>query len=65
MEEHLIDRGKHPDMLKRRFRQRRRKIKNLITSVKLGKRRSQIDQANLEVLKEQRGKWADIHISPR
>ena len=65
MEEHLIDRGKHPDMLKRRFRQRRRKIKNLITSAKLGKRRSQIDQANLEVLKEQRGKWADIHTSPR
>ena len=65
MEEYLFDGEKHPDLFRRRFRQRRRTIKNLITSVKLEKRHSNIDQANVEVLKEQWRKWADIHLSPR
>ena len=56
---------KHPDMFKRRFRRRRRTIKNLITSVKLEKQHSNIDQANVEVLKQQCRKWANIHSSPR
>ena len=65
MEEYLFDGEKHPDLFKRRFCLRRRTIKNLITSVKLEKRHSNIDQANVEVLKEQWRKWADIHLSPR
>ena len=52
-------------MFKRRFRPSRRKIKSLITSVNLEKRYSKIDQDNVEVLKEQWGKWADIHFSPK
>ena len=65
VEEHLFDGEKHPDMFRRRFRPSRRKTKNLITSVKLEKQHSKIDQANVEVLKKQWGKWADIHFSPR
>ena len=38
---------------------------SLITSVNLEKRYSKIDQDNVEVLKEQWGKWADIHFSPK
>lgn len=65
MEGYLFDGEKHSDMFKRRFRPSRRKIKSLITSVNLEKRYSKIDQDNVEVLKEQWGKWADIHFSPK
>ena len=49
MEEHLFHGEKHPDMFRRRFRPSRRKLKNLSTSVRLEKRHSKIDQANVEV----------------
>ena len=65
MEKHLFDGEKHPDMFKGGFRPSRRKIKNSIISAKLEKRHSKIDQVNVKVLKEQWGKWADIHFSPR
>lgn len=65
MEEHLFDGEKNPHVFRNRFRPSRKKIKNLITSIKLGKRHSKIDPANMELLKEQQGKWADIHFSPR
>ena len=58
MEEHLFDGEKNPQVFRNRF-------KNLITSIKLGKRHSKIDPASVELLKEQQGKWADIHFSPR
>ena len=54
-----------PHSLRRRFNPTRKKIKNLITRIKIETRYSKIDQENLMKLKEEWEKWNNIHFSPR
>ena len=54
---------KHPGSLRRKFNPNRRKIKNLITSVKEETQYSKIDQENVPKLKEDWGKWDDIYFT--
>ena len=56
---------KHPGSLRRKFNPNRKKIKTLITSVKIETRYSKIDQENFGKLKEDWGKWADIYFTPK
>ena len=51
---------KHPDSLRRKFNPNRKKIKNLVTSVKIETRYSKIDQENVAKLKED---WKNGAIS--
>ena len=53
-----------PGSLRRKFNPNRKKIKNLITSVKIETRHSKIDQENDANVKEDWGKWADIYFTP-
>ena len=53
----------HPGSLRRKFNPNRKKIKNLITSVKIETRYSKIDQENDANVKEDWGKWADIYFT--
>ena len=55
----------HPGSLRRNFNPNRKKIKNLITSVKIETQYSKIDQENVAKLKEDWGKWADIYFPPK
>ena len=56
---------KHPGSLRRKFNPNRKKIKNLITSVKTETRYSKMDQENVAKLKEDWGRWADIYFTPK
>ena len=56
---------KHPGSLKRKFSPNQKKIKNLIMSVKIETRYSEIDQENVVKLKKDWGKWADIYFPPK
>ena len=56
---------KHPGSLRRKFNPNRKKIKTLITSVKIETRYTKIDQENVAKLKEDWGKWADIYFTPK
>ena len=56
---------KHRGSLRRKFNPNRKKIKNLITSVKTETRYSKINQENVAKLKEDWGKWADIYLTPK
>ena len=56
---------KHPGSLRRKFNPNRKKIKNLITNVKIETRYSKIDQENVAKLKEDWEKWADICFTPK
>ncbi|XP_057290826.1 uncharacterized protein LOC130613509 [Hydractinia symbiolongicarpus] len=55
----------NPEKSRRRFTPSRKKIKNLITSVKIETRYSKIDQENVESLKNEWSDWADIYFSAR
>ena len=56
---------KHAGSLRCKFNPNRKKIKNLITSVKIEMRYSKINQENVAKLKEDCGKWADIYFTPK
>ena len=53
------------DVIRKRFYPNAQKIRNLITSVRLLKRFSKIDQENLQHLKETWSTWADVHFTAR
>ena len=56
---------KHPVSLRRKFNPNRKKMNNLITSVKIETRYSKIDQENVAKSKEDWEKWADIYFTPK
>ena len=65
MQDKIFFGEKHPGSLKCEFNPNQKKIKNLITSVKIETRYSKIDQKNVAKLKEDWGKWADIYFTPK
>ena len=55
----------HSSSLRVEFNPNRKRIKNLIMSMKIEMRYSHIDQENVAKLKEDWGKWADIYFTPK
>ena len=56
---------KHPRSLRRKLNPNRKKIKDLITSVKIEMWCLKIDQENVAKSKEDWGKWANIYFTPK
>ena len=54
-----------PQALRRRFNPNRKKLKNMITQVKIETRYSKIDQENVMKLKEDLQRWSHVHFCPR
>ena len=65
VQENIFNGERPPSSLRRKFNPNRKKIKNLIISVKKHSRYSKVDQENVNKLKEQWGKYADVHFAPR
>ena len=65
VEEKIFFGQMHPDLTRKRFFPTKRKIRNIITSVRLQQRFSAIDQENLKIMKDKWGDWADVHFTPR
>ena len=53
---------KNPEAHRRRFNPTRKKLKNLVASVKLETQTSKLDQVNLQFQKEEWAKWADCYF---
>ena len=54
-----------PPSIRRRFYPNRRKVKNIVNSIKQKARHSKIDQENLMALTENWKKPANIHFTPK
>ena len=54
-----------PESLRRRFNPNRKKVRNLITRVKLETRHSKIDQENVAKQTEEWARWDQVFFSPR
>jgi len=65
VKEHIFHGEQHPSYLRRRFFPSRKKIKNLIYSVKSELRHSKIDQENLEHLIKEWENDASIHLKTK
>ena len=54
-----------PESLRRRFNPNRKKVRSLITRVKLETRHSKIDQENFAKQTEEWARWNQVVFSPR
>ena len=54
-----------PESLRRRFNPNRKKVRSLITRVKLETRHSKIDQENVAKQTEEWARWNQVFFSPR
>jgi serine/threonine-protein kinase RIO1 len=65
VEEKVFFGEKKIEMTRRRFCPSRKKVRNIITSVRLKKRFSRFDQENIMQMKEKWSEWADVYFMPR
>ena len=63
--EKIFHRERPPESLRRRFNSNRKKVRNLITRVKLETRHSKIDQENVAKQTEEWARWNQVFFSPR
>ena len=61
--EKMVHGERQPESL--RFNPNRKKVRSLITRVKLETRHSKIDQENIVKQKKQRARWNQVFFSPR
>ena len=64
VEENLVKPGEAPDFYRRRFTPSRKKLRNLILSVKLKLQYSQVDQENVEHLADKWKNWGHLAFEP-
>ena len=65
VQDKIIFGEKHPGSLRRKFNPNRKKIKNLLTIVKIETLYSKLDQENVAKLKEDWGKWTDNYFTSK